>query len=284
MSYDLFLKPKSGELSAEQFKIYFKHRENYEIFIEPNSLQARYVNKITGANFYFEYQQSLQHDEDEHYPIAFNIGYLKPSYFSKEANFELKELVGTHNLMVNDPQINGMGVGDYQSDKFINAWLRGNSLVCESSFLSNKEIPTLLSEKVENVWLWNKNKNQLQDNISNDVFIPSVMYFRKDGKVLTACVWEDGIPIIIPPVDMVVIVRKNLAPKKGAERIEDITFVMWDELKPILEDVKLRMEGDAYHLFYKMMPYLIRKFIVSLDEKDMSELQRIPPEFVLDMN
>lgn len=282
MSYDLFLKPRSGELSAEQFKKYFKYRENYELFIESNSLQARYVNKMTGADFYFEFKEKMQHDE--YYPIVFNIGYLKPSYFSKEANVELKGLVDTHNLMVNDPQINGMGVGDYQSDKFINSWLRGNSLACESSFLSNKEIPTLPSEKVENVWLWNKNKDQLQGDISNDVFIPSIMYFRKDGKVLTACVWEDGIPIIIPPVDMVVIVRKDLAPKKSAERIEDITFVMWDELKPILEDVKLRMEDDAYHLFYKKMPYLIRKFIVNLDEKDMSELQRIPPEFVLDMN
>jgi len=277
MSYDLLLKPKNGDLTVEQFKMYFATKPHYSLILNGESLQAMYKNKITGVSFYFKYQHKSQHEDTEYFPIIFNIDYFKPSYFANEADIELKAFVDTYDLMVDDPQMNGMGVGDYQSDKFISAWLRANDLVCKPAILSNKEIPTLPSDKIESVWLWNKQKDMLQENVTDDVFVPTIMYFRKDGEVLSACVWEDGIPIVMPPVDIVVIVRKDVAPKAN-----DIAIAYWDDVQPVLENSKLRMQGDAYYLFYKRLPLPIKKFIGNLTKVDMKLYQRIPPEYVLE--
>ena len=284
MSYDLLLKPKNGNLTVEQFKIYFATKPHFGLSLDGENLQARYENKTTGVSFYFQYQHQSQDEEVEYYPITFNIGFFKPTYFANEADVELKALVDTYNLMVDDPQMNGMGVGDYQSDKFISTWLHANDLVCKPAILSNKEIPTLPSEKIESVWLWNKQKNTLQENVTDDVFVPTIMYFRKggEGEVLTACVWEDGIPIVMPPVDIVIIVRKDLAPKEKSQKVNDIAVVIWDEIEHILNNSKLMMQGNAYYLFYKRLPFPIRKFIINLPKVDIKFYQRIPAEYVLE--
>lgn len=49
MSYDLFLKPRNGSLSSEQFASYFQSRPNYTV----EGSQAWYQNEATGV--YLEY-------------------------------------------------------------------------------------------------------------------------------------------------------------------------------------------------------------------------------------
>ena len=53
MSYDLFLKPKTGRFSQSDFKEYFSERKYYNL--EGN--QAWYENEDTGVYFLFEFQE-----------------------------------------------------------------------------------------------------------------------------------------------------------------------------------------------------------------------------------
>ena len=68
MSYDLFLKPKSGDLSKEQFDSYFQGRDEYNL----KGSQAWYQNKATGVYFVFEYQAGSK-STDTYYNFDFGF-------------------------------------------------------------------------------------------------------------------------------------------------------------------------------------------------------------------
>ena len=123
MSYDLFMKPESGEFTADAFKTYFSGRNNYKL----QGVQAWYENEDTGVYFLFEFQGAADAEEgEESYPVAFNMNYFRPSYFVHEAEPEVTAFINHFSMVVSDPQFEGMGKGSYQAEKFREGWNRGN--------------------------------------------------------------------------------------------------------------------------------------------------------------
>ncbi|UXD87263.1 hypothetical protein [Thalassolituus hydrocarboniclasticus] len=276
MSYDLFLKPKSGDLSKQQFDSYFQGRDRYNL----EGSQAWYQNDATGVYFVFEYQES-EDDEPDYYPIAFNMNYFRPTYFVKEAESEVIDFISKFDLEVDDPQTNGMGSGDFNVDKFRGGWLHGNEFGYQSILKDHPEVFCLPTKKLEDCWAWNKNKESQQEHVTDDVFVPSIILLNYEGRAVTACVWPDAIPSIIPPVDILLIGRKELAPRKLFKKVEDMAIGGWDSVKPILEKHKVRMEGDAYYLYYQSVPIEIKKYIKTLKAFDISSLERLSFDQVL---
>ncbi len=276
MSYDLFLKPKSGGLSKEQFDSYFQGRDKYNL----EGSQAWYQNEATGVYFVFEYQDT-EDGEPDYYPIAFNMNYFRPSYFVNEAEPEVIEFISKFNLQVDDPQTKGMGSGDFNVDKFRSGWLHGNEFGYQSILKDHPEVFCLPTKKLEDFWSWNKNKESLQESVTDDVFVPSIMLLNYEGRVVTACVWPDAIPSIIPPVDILLIGRKELAPRKLFKKVEDMALGIWESVKPILDKHKLKMQGDAYYLHNHSVPNEIKKYIQTLNPFDVSSLERLSVDQVL---
>jgi hypothetical protein len=276
MSYDLFLKPKSGEFSKKQFDAYFTSREHYTL----EGSQAWYQNEATGVYFVFEYQDK-EDAEEGYYPIVFNMNYFRPTYFIKEAEPEVIELKSKFNLEVDDPQTHGMGSGDFDEDKFKSGWLHGNEFAYQSILKDNSDVFSLPTKKLEDVWSWNNNKESLQEQTEDDVFVPSIMLLNYEGRVVTACVWPDAISSIIPPVDILLIGRKELAPRKLFKKVEDMVLGDWGQLMPIFEKHKAKMQGDAYYLHYHSVPNEIKKHIQNLKSFDISSLERLSVDQVL---
>lgn len=277
MSYDLFMKPRNGEISRKQFDSYFLGRKNYTL----DGSQAWYQNEVTGVYFVFEYQEQADDDNEEYFPIAFNMNYFRPTFFVKEAEPEVREFILEFDLKVDDPQTHGMGSGDFISEKFTSGWLYGNEFGYQSILKDHPQVISLPTEQLEAVWSWNIQKERLQEEVEEDVFVPSIMLLNYKGRAVTACVWPDAIPAIIPPVDILLIGRNELAPRRLFKKVEDMAISPWSDIQPLLERHKSKMQGQAYYLFYQSVPTEIRKCVQSLKPVDRQTLARLSIDQVL---
>jgi hypothetical protein len=279
MSYDLFLRPKTGSFSQSDFDEYFSKRKFFNL--EGN--QAWYENEGTGVYFLFEFQEIEGIEENEiYYPVAFNMNYFRPSNFVIEAEPEVRAFIETHAMIVEDPQTNGMGTGEYNSEKFTNGWLHGNEFGYSAILKDHPEVSTLPQKKLHDAWKWNYKKEELQGSLSDDIFVPSIMFLSYRGIPVTAAVWPDAIPSVIPEVDVLLIGRIDLAPKKFFKKTEDMVVGDWEEFQPLLDMHKSKMHGNSYYMYYESVPKKIKKAIKNLKPSGEDELQGLGKDQVLD--
>jgi len=269
MSYDLgFLRRHSSvPVSAQDLVQYFGSRPHYTT----QERQFLYENEDTGVYFSFELDSDdgdgVDPDEEpveeiadglERVGLSFNINYFRPHFFGLEAEAELAALIGRFSLMVDDPQNEGMGRGEYSREGFLRAWNAGNlfgyyscvSRITEGEHsISNPHVDALPAAALEAMWSWNFRRALLQETLEEDAFVPSIRLVRYEGRPKTFVVWGDAIPEAIPDVDLLVLVRDILAPRRLLRRKKDICVVGAAELRPLLSMAR-RVEGEAsYHLF-----------------------------------
>ncbi len=259
MSYDLFFKPRIGTFKQERFFEYFRLREHYV----QSSLQFWYKNEDTGVYFSFEFQEPDQAD----LPVALNINFFRPSYFILEAEPEVTDFVRHFDLLVSDPQMHGMGEGEYQTDLLISGWNHGNEFAY--SKLTNEvsqrdNISSFASDKLFRIWTWNRSRKKLQRQVGDSKFVPRIIFIRIDQQIFSAAVWPDGIPALIPPVDYLIVPRKEMAPKQLFRRIEDRVLLTWADAHPLLESHGSRTYGDAIGLDYDRPPKEVAAFVEAL--------------------
>lgn len=72
-------------------------------------------------------------------------------------------------------------------------------------------------EKSNYLWWFQTHREELQNNLTEDIFVPGffVLKSKEDGKLYTACVWPQHIPIILPPVDYVIVQKEYKRLKKA---------------------------------------------------------------------
>lgn len=268
MSYDLYLKPKKENFLKENFKTYFSEIENYRF--EDN--QAWYENETTGVYFSFEFQDKHDfNEEEEYYPIIFNMIFFRPSYFALEAEPEVSAFINKFSMTVDDPQNHGMGKGEYNSDKFLEGWSYGNNFAYKAILKDYPDVITLPQKQLHKAWEWNYKSHLLQETVTDDVFVPHILFLKYKNTPVSAAVWPDAIPSIIPPVDILLIERNN----------EDIAIGLWNEFQPYLEKHKKKMHGEAYYLYYKTVPKEIFEAINFLAPSD-GEIEGISYDSILD--
>jgi hypothetical protein len=64
--------------------------------------------------------------------------------------------------------------------------------------------------------------------------VPRISFLRIDGKANSAAVWPDGIPTVIPPVDYLIIARRQLALTQKPSNAEDHALLAWEIARPLL--------------------------------------------------
>ena len=266
MSYDLYFKPRQGDFSDERFSRYFRDRANYEC----DGSQAVYGNSDTGVYFVFE----LNTDDDvvdegggEHFPIAFHINYFRPSYFALEAEPEVRAFVQHFDLLVSDPQPEGMGEGVYVAEKFLSGWNCGNAfgyraILNDETFKhGTSQLPTVTLHKA---WRWNRARSGLQAEVGEAKFVPRILFINLGDETVTAAVWPDGIPVVVAPVDYLLVPRKELAPKKFFRKIEDTTLLAWKAALRMLLKHGSQNDDGSISLNYTVPPPDVVRFVQSL--------------------
>jgi hypothetical protein len=284
MSYDLYFKPRNGSFTEEGFHLYFRERPNYKC----EGSQAWYGNEDTGVYFVFELQteQPVEEDDEpmEHFPIALNINYLRPSYFIFEAEPEVTAFVKHFDLLVSDPQMEGMGDGEYNAEKLLSGWNCGNEFGYTSILRDENNrsgISHLPTERLYNAWRWNLFRSQVQARVGESKFVPRIMFMNIDGSTVTAAVWPDGIPVVVTKVDYLCVPRKELAPTKLFRKKEDTTFVAWDVAFPVLSKHGTLDADGSISLNYMTPPQDVVKFVQALPAENRT-VSGLSPDKVLD--
>jgi hypothetical protein len=287
MSYDLFLRPRSGSVTRESFQQYFAERPHYKVEAD----QAWYQNQDTGAYFVFEYSDktvsnALDGDHEPRYPLSFNLNYFRPSFFGTEAEPELSAFVAAFDLIVDDPQTNGMGRGDFDRQKFLTGWAAGNEFgygaVLGQLRKQNdpKKIHTLPTAEIERIWRWNLEREKRQAEVGVDCFVPRIFLIEQEGRIRSAAVWPDGIAALLPKVDYLAVGREELAPRSffsGAKR--DIVLAEWKAAEALLA-AHSSQDGEGWRLDYSSPPDDIKKFVRSLPASD-KKIPGVTPDSVL---
>lgn len=268
MSYDLyFYRRDSSAIAEADFLSYFASREDYGRNGDPGF----YENEDTGVYFSFHISDDRDSDDtDGHRPAAatFNINYFRPHIFGLEAEGELAAFVRHFDLTVDDPQLDGMGEGEYSREGFLAGWNAGNdfgyrSIVERSgSVAADHVLPT---ERIEACWRWNRARRQLQRQFGEQVFVPRIMFFADAGEPLSVSVWTDGIPIALPQVDAVLVLRDDLAPRRPLDQKYDFCLTTFAKARPLLEQFPEISGEMPYRLLrYGETPPSVIAFVQSL--------------------
>lgn len=280
MSYDLYF--TSPKITREQFYEYFRGRSNYKV----ESDQAVYGNEDTGVYFSFDFNEQQPSDENEiDHCVSFNINYYRPSTFGLEAEPEISSFIEKFSFEIYDYQNDGMGSGPYSREGFIKGWNHGNEFGY-SSILQAENHPAQVYSRpfseLESIWQWNLNRNSIQEENPNDVFVPRIFYLTVDGKLGSVAVWPDGISTVIPKVDYLFIPRKELAPKKFFRRVEDKCLIPFEEAENVIRKYETsRYSRLAYELPSPSTPPEVKSFVASLSASN-STLVTIATDSLLD--
>lgn len=281
MSYDLFFKPRTGEITAAAFEGYFRERPHYQI----EGGQAWYRNEDTGVYFVFELQDEGEDEKEgiEPFPVALNVNYFRPSFFGLEAEPEVAAFVGAFDMIVSDPQTHGMGDGEYNGELFLSGWNHGNEFGYSAILRdpANRQQATLPSATLTSAWSWNRRRGQLQHELGESKFVPLIMFLSIDGKLTTASVWPDGLPIAVPDVECFVVTRQELAPRRFLKRVPDRVMVPRHELLPVFTRHGDTRSDGSIVLNYLNAPKEVRTFVEGLP-RDQRQIQAAPADSVLD--
>lgn len=292
MSYDLFFAPTYRLCGIDEFVEYFSNRPNYKL----EGTAAYYFNEYTGVYFSFEYNVDLDTEqieaemddendeqEEDEYPIVFNINFYRPSFFGLEAANEIMEFVAEFELQVMDPQGNGIHEEGFSAENFLDGWNAGNEFAYRA-ILGNDEFQqmalTYPTASLHEIWSWNYGRDELQNRLGDDIFVPRIYFMKVDEKVVTTTLWPDAIPVCLPKVDFVLVLRKELSSEPNSEEPQ-VLRVSWSELAaeieryPFEEDFYYRMEFEYPD---ELLCHAVRQ--LPLQAHDPEEIQ--PYDSVLD--
>jgi hypothetical protein len=259
MSYDLFLGPRSGQLDLGQLANYFGSRDHYRL----SEQQAFYLNPDSGVYLGFEFEPASK--DSDPLPVSFNINFFRPSYFILEAELEVCALVRHFDLIVFDPQVDGMGEGEYQSDLLIKGWNSGNHFAF-ASFLKKpaeaRKLATYPAATLTDIWRWNLARSKRQAQAGDGKYVPRAGFLRIDGTARSFAFWPDGIPTVIPPVDYLIVGREQLRPVPGSA--PDQALLTWRQARPLLERHGAVAADNSYVPKYDRAPDEVVRFLRSL--------------------
>lgn len=291
MSYDLFFqfRPSARPQPVNAFRSYFQARKHYQC----SDAQAWYANETTGVYFSFdlvspdELSSSVtggQATGPIPAPVSFNLNYMRPHTFGLEAEPELSALVAHFNLLVFDPQNDGMGEGEYSSEGFLRGWNSGNRF----GYRSMAQDPTaegpfaLPAATIEKIWRWNYTRDDRQAALGGDVFLPRIFYFDVDGRLCTGVAWGDLTPILLPPVDIILAPRKTYAPRRFLRKKEDVVLFRRTELDHLLRVFPTGRDILPYRrVSYETPPADLEKAIRA-KSAHQETVKAVPPDQVLD--
>jgi hypothetical protein len=108
------------------------------------------------------------------------------------------------------------------------------------------------------------------------------MFFAAEAELKAGVVWPDGIPIVLPLVDIVLVPRERLAPRRWLKKANDIVMFSSAELEPFVRSFpKAQGEMEWYELLYGATPDHVERAI--RDKKPPAHLPTgVPFEQVLD--
>jgi hypothetical protein len=277
MGYDLFLKRRDGAYDRTQFLEYFSKRDWYKV----QENQAWYENEDTGVYFSFDLDEPSE-GAASHFPIALRVNFCRPSYVIAEVETEVTILVNRFDMIAFDPQ-SDVEDEEYQKELLIAGWHKSNEWAI-STYLrdpgNRSAVWSIPSARLTEIWTWNRQRRSRQAHYGASKFVPRIGFIKRDRDVLSAVIWPDGAPSLLPPVEYLIIMRQARSSTPFGEPVDEI-LLSWQDAQRVLERHGLRQPEGGVLLEYDHPPADVAFFLRSLPAAD-NEISMIGADRVLD--
>lgn len=236
MSFDLyFYKSKDNQLTEQQVAKYLNENILYNNSEHPK--QWSYENPATGVYFLIDWNEADKDPEDteifdsfhdyQYLNFSFSINFFRPRFFGLEIFPIVEKFIKDLDLYVLNPQdeIDPDNPRKYLYGYFQEQWIRHNDKVTLDQF-NELNFLFLPVEKSNYLWWFQTYREELQESLTEDIFVPGyfVLQSNEDEQLYTACVWPEHIPIILPPVDYLIVQKKY---KKLFKTVEESGLVSY---------------------------------------------------------
>lgn len=228
MSYDLyFYKHRDTPISKNDVSTYLT-----EHLCLPNEEgnQWFFENEDTGVYFSFDLNEpdtddnSSEPEEAFEYLytfISFNINFLRPDFFGREAFLFVGRFINDLDLYVVNPQ--STENDDYplkpEMGELYQNWSKLNAKH-SAHLYTELDLQYYPQPASDAIWQYNFDRAELQEELGDEYFVPKIFVLQTitDKHIITFCVWPDHLPIIVPKVDYFFIGREY---EKDSQTIEE---------------------------------------------------------------
>ncbi|CAF2216564.1 unnamed protein product [Rotaria magnacalcarata] len=245
MSYDLyFYKKKSSNLSEKNLIDYLN--ETDFLTSEDNETQWNYFNEETGVYFSIDMNEPNTDSEDieiwdsfndyENLNIYFTINFIRPNFFGYEVFPILEKIINDLDIYLLNPQdeIDPDNPQKFEKGYLEKQWINHNEVLIIQNF-REFNVEFFDKEKSDFVWKYSFVRNHLQENLEEDIFVPGYFLLKnkKDNQIYRVCVWPKHIPIILPPIDYVIIKKEY---RKLFKKVEESGLVSIKQINEKFEN------------------------------------------------
>lgn len=234
MSYDLYFYKKKSSNQSEKDIINYLNNSEY-LTAEENETQWSYFNEETGVYFGIDLNEPNTETEDleiwdnfseyENLNINFTINFIRPNFFGYESFPILEKIIEDLDVYLLNPQdeIDPDNPQKFEKGYLENQWIRHNEQLIIQHF-SEFQVEYFDKEKSDYIWNYSLIRNELQENLEEDIFVPGYFLLKSkiDNQIYRVCVWPKHIPIILPPVDFVIVQKEY---RKLFKKVEESGLV-----------------------------------------------------------
>lgn len=272
MSYSLYLHFKPRVRRTDMLA-YFAARKRYKTAKQ----RVSYQNDDTGVYFWFTLKESRDYLLRRAVISAeFEVNYNRPSFFAFEAEKELSAFVARFSPRIDDPQMHGMGDGPYSADGFFNGWNFGNAFSVHN-LLTRSSDDILLSmpgTALRGAWEWNYRCAERRHGIAYRSYVPTILFWRIDGRASRVVVWGGAMPILLPRVDYAVVAREMGKAQVG--------LVAWSDVIDLAKRAGFDDGREPLDIRYLTPPPIIADWVASIPLIDLKAYERLHAYQILD--
>jgi hypothetical protein len=273
MSYSLHLYFKPRVRRADMLK-YFAGRKLYKIAKD----RVSYTNEDTGVYFWFDLRCSRDILLRRTVVSAeFEINYNLPSFFGIEAEKELATFVAAFGPGIEDAQMHGMGAGPYSAEAFLKAWNFGNGFATReaASKDGDRAMATMPTAELNAAWEWNYRCAERRDRHNRRAYVPTIIFVHIDGRPGRAIIWGEGMPILLPRVDYVLVAREVSGQLCAG-------IATWSEITELAKRAGFDTSKEPLELAYLVPPPVIADWVATRPLTDMKAIGRMHAYQILD--
>lgn len=210
-------------------------------WFEQGEDSLEYDNRDTGCRFVLRLPAWRPRKGLSHVPapvadaLTIQAEALKPSTYPLEVAEEIgwlsKQIPLKLTVIVDSVPV----TGPWLDRRFQQGWQAVNSPFFADQFSGKRMAGCLPQARIHEVWTWNRSRQQRQDDLAVDAFIPLVLYASLgEYSPVTVVTWKDLMPVLLPRVDYILAAESTTGSDDDPGKAR-ITWVPWNAIAPLVQ-------------------------------------------------
>lgn len=280
MTYNVYFtyKPDAERIEPGRLRRYFQQRPLYAL----EQHHAWYENPATGVSFFFELFEEEQLTAAT-VPLGFNLHYLRPHTFAREAEPQLADFVEHFDLLI-APSNAGRASREYSRETFMGAYEAGNREAMAKlspERIAREGIWALPYDTIDETWTWNYTRADIAERYDPSVYVPRVLYVSLGSQLFTTAMWTDAARAALPRTDKLLVPPGDLLEQTGAAR-SGVALLDWEDVAPFVDDFEQSDDPSPHHLVDWDQPPAGLVELLAARSAQPAEMQMVAFDKVLD--